>query len=380
MGKFDFLFSKFKKDENIIDSTIEEIEPEAEASSILMEAEKAAAIIDEGIENGDFSGMCEQLEELPSSQLQRERYVFERPRSDIYIAMIVIFGVSGVAYLYFVLIGLGTAILSQSYRMTGIGILLGAAVIIAFNALVVKKSISRIKFGKRYDEYLNILKYKNVGLVEDLAAYAKVTCGEVVSDLRSAVEKKWIPQGHFGTDDLFFLVSDEAYDKYMEKKAVYDRYYRRMSEERARMKERTKEIAQILDAGQTYVDKIKDSNTIIKDKVISEKLYRMENVVKMILQEVDINPAYADKLGMFMNYYLPTTEKLLEAYIELDEKKANTMSSRKAKKDIENSLDTINRSFEGILDQFYQEQEMDIISDISAMEIMMAQEGLQSED
>ena len=91
MGKFDFLFSKFKKDENIIDSTIEEIEPEAEASSILMEAEKAAAIIDEGIENGDFSGMCEQLEELSSSQLQRERYVFERPRSDIYIAMIVIF-------------------------------------------------------------------------------------------------------------------------------------------------------------------------------------------------------------------------------------------------------------------------------------------------
>ncbi len=379
MGKFDFLFSKFKKEENVIDSTMEEIEAESETHDILKEAEKAAAIIDEGIENGDFSGMCDQLEELPSSQFQRDRYVFERPRSDIYIAMIAIFGVSGVAYLYFVLIGLGTAVLSQSYRMTGLGILLGAAVIIAFNALVVKKSISRIKFGKRYDEYLNILKYKNVGLVDDLAAYAKVTCGEVVSDLKSAVEKKWIPQGHFGKDDLFFLVSDEAYDKYMEKRAVYDRYYRKMTEERERMKERTKEIAQILDAGQTYVDKIKDCNTIIKDKVISEKLDRMENVVKMIFHEVDINPANADKLGMFMNYYLPTTEKLLETYIDLDEKKTGTKSIQKMKMDIGNSLDTINRSFEGILEQFYQEQELDVLSDISAMEIMMKQEGLQEE-
>ena len=157
-------------------------------------------------------------------------------------------------------------------------------------------------------------------------------------------------------------------------------YSKKLSEERMRMKERPEEIAKILNAGQSYVEKIKEYNDIIKDNSISEKLYRMEDIVKMIFHEVDINPANADKLGMFMNYYLPTTEKLLEAYIDLNEKTDKGLSAYKMKKDIDSTLDTINKSFEGILDQFYQEQEMDIISDISAMEVMMAQEGLQDED
>ena len=64
----------------------------------------------------------------------------------------------------------------------------------------------------------------------------------------------------------------------------------------------------------------------------------MESVVSMIFHEVDVNPNNADKLGMFMNYYLPTTEKLLEAYIDIidiDEKKVKGKSLEKTKKDIE---------------------------------------------
>jgi hypothetical protein len=60
----------------------------------------------------------------------------------------------------------------------------------------------------------------------------------------------------------------------------------------------------------------------------------------------------------------------------MDEKKVRGKSLERAKKDIENSLDTINNSFEAILDRFYQEQEMDIASDISALEIMMKQDGI----
>ena len=142
------------------------------------------------------------------------------------------------------------------------------------------------------------------------------------------------------------------------------------------MKERSKEMENILSRGQQYVDKIHESNDIIKDKIISQKLDRMEKVVSMIFHEVDINPAKSDQLGMFMNYYLPTTEKLLEAYIEIDEKQVKGKTLEKTRKDIEGAIDKIIDSFEGILDKFYQEQDMDISSDISAMEIIMKQEGL----
>ena len=187
---------------------------------------------------------------------------------------------------------------------------------------------------------------------------------------------KLIPQGHFGRENLIFIVSDELYEKYKDKQAVYDRYYRKQVEERLRMKERTKEIQAVLNQGQVYIDKIHESSDIIKDKIISQKLDRMESVVSMIFYEVDVNPQNADKLGMFMNYYLPTTEKLLESYIEIDEKQIKGKSLKKTKKDIEGAIDKIIDSFEGLLDKFYQEKELDIATDISAMEILMKQDGL----
>ena len=72
---------------------------------------------------------------------------------------------------------------------------------------------------------------------------------------------------------------------------------------------------------------------------------------------------------------MPTTEKLLEAYIDLDEKEIKGKSLQKAQKEIELSLDTINDSFEKLLDKFYQEKELDIASDITAMEVIIKQEG-----
>ena len=79
---------------------------------------------------------------------------------------------------------------------------------------------------------------------------------------------------------------------------------------------------------------------------------------------------------MFMNYYLPTTEKLLETYIEIDEKQVKGTSLEKTKKDIDDAIDKIIDSFEGLLDKFYQQKELDIATDISAMEILMKQDGL----
>ena len=166
------------------------------------------------------------------------------------------------------------------------------------------------------------------------------------------------------------------YDNYKNKQASYDRYYKKKAEEHLRMGERTEEIQALLDQGQEYVDKIHQSNDIIKDKEISEKLDKMEKIVSMIFYEVDLNPQYADKLGMFMNYYLPTTKKLLDSYIEIDEKKIREKSLEKSKKDIEEALDKLIDSFDSILDKFYQEKELDIASDISAMEILMKQDDL----
>lgn len=220
MGKLDFLFSKFKKEKNVVDSQFV-----SETSlDILEQAERAANIVNEGIKSGDLSGVCEKLEELPSANNQREQFVFDAPPVDIYYWIIALFGVTAAAFFYFVFIGAGTMALSSQFRAIGSGILVGALLVIAFNILVSYRAFLRIKFFKRYSQYLGILKHKNVGLVDDLAAYVGGDAECVIKDLKLSVKKGMIPQGHFGKDDIFFMVSDEVYDKYLEKKAVYDRY------------------------------------------------------------------------------------------------------------------------------------------------------------
>ena len=229
---------------------------------------------------------------------------------------------------------------------------------------------------KRYSQYETILKYRNIELLDDLAAYTKQSSNKVIADLEYAIMRKLIPEGHFGTDHMIILMSDDTYVKYQMHQTEFDRYYRKQLEERVRMEERSENIQSILNQGNIYIQAIRDSNAIIKDKEISQKLDKMEQIVTTIFHEVDINPGQAGKLGKFLSYYLPTMDKLLKAYIELGEKNVLGSNARKMRKEIEETLDTLNHAFEGILDKFYQEQELDIMSDIAAMKMMLKQDGL----
>lgn len=342
----------------------------------LQEVQEAVDIVNNGVEKGTFSEMTERLDKLPSVNMSRDKYVFEYncPITNKWSVVVCILFIA--LCLYYVPICIGTIVYSDRFKMSALVGILVSAIVIAINCIVIVEKFCEIHFNKRYNTYVKDLKFKNIEIIDDLAVYSKVEPEKVIKDLNKAVKMKLIPQGHFDKDNLMFIVSDEVYEKYKDKQAVYDRYYRKQVEERLRMKERTKEMQAIMDQGQGYIDKIHESNDIIKDKIISQKLNRMENVVSMIFHEVDVNPQNADKLGMFMNYYLPTTEKLLEAYIEIDEKQIKGKSLEKTKKDIEGAIDKIIDSFEGLLDKFYHEKEMDIATDISAMEILMKQDGL----
>ena len=340
------------------------------------EAKKAAIIVNDSVDSGSFSDLSIKLDDLPSVGIIREKYVFSRQKSIIPVLLMILSIIMLLIFGYELSISVGTLAYSKKFEGYAIVGIIISIIFMAFNIFIIGSVLRYIKYGERYDKYKNILRFHSIEIIDDLAAYAQIPSAKVIRDLQVAVKKKLIPQGHFGKDDIIFIVSNDTYNRYKEKQAIYDRYFRKQVEERLRMKERSKEMENILSKGQQYVAKIHESNDIIKDKVISKKLDRMEKVVSMIFHEVDINPKQADKLGMFMNYYLPTTEKLLEAYIEIDEKQIKGKTLEKTKKDIESALDKIIDSFEGLLDKFYQEQDLDISSDISAMEIIMKQEGL----
>ena len=125
---------------------------------------------------------------------------------------------------------------------------------------------------------------------------------------------------------------------------------------------------------------IHEANERIPGEEVSGKLDRMEQITRRIFDEVSRRPELAGSLNMFMNYYLPTTTKLVKAYEEMDQQPVQGENIRTAKREIENSLDTISDAFEKLLDSFFREQAMDVSSDINVMKMMMKQEGLTEDD
>ena len=76
-----------------------------------------------------------------------------------------------------------------------------------------------------------------------------------------------------------------------------------------------------------------------------------------------------------MNYYLPTTIKLLDAYDALDDQAAETANIRQTKQDIEDALDRLNVAFRQIFDDMFEDTTIDIASDIDVLNNCLARDG-----
>ena len=77
-----------------------------------------------------------------------------------------------------------------------------------------------------------------------------------------------------------------------------------------------------------------------------------------------------------MSYYLPTTLKLVERYREFAEQPVQGENIATAKREIEDMLDDINGAFEKMFDKLFEEDALDVSTDISVLSTMLAQEGL----
>lgn len=347
-------------------------------AGLLGRAELVANVVSAGIEQENFENMNQYLDEISNKEEAAEMYVFPQPGISGPVASILMCIILSCAFLKFILIGIGTLAFSNDTEHTAyvIPMLMISVAALILNVVMICRSVSVLRFRKRFCFYSEILRFKGLEYIENLAAFSGMPKNTVIRDLRWAVKQKLIPQGHFSRENIVFMVSNQLNNQYLQKPAVYDRYFRKQIEEKNRIESRTEEISQIIEMGDEYIQKIHDSNVIIKDKAVSRELDKMEKVVATIFHEIDVNPEYAHTLGLFLYSYLPTTAKLLEAYISLGEKKVPGKSLAKTKKEIEEAICKINSAFEHILERLYEEHEMDIISSIEALEIVMAQEGL----
>ncbi len=132
----------------------------------------------------------------------------------------------------------------------------------------------------------------------------------------------------------------------------------------------------VIQEGREYLRQIREVNDGIPDPELSKKIYRLEDVTRKIFDHILQNPKKVPQIRKFMGYYLPTTLKLLKAYETLDKQGVKGENILSSMHDVEMMMDTIIAAFEKQLDNLFQEEALDISSDISVLETMLAQEGL----
>lgn len=219
--------------------------------------------------------------------------------------------------------------------------------------------LKRRRQGKRFLKYLGLIGSRSVIPVSALAKAAGISRARVLEDLQDMLDKGVLTTGYLDfSRDLLVLSADGIPD-----------------EEPAAEPE-PEEPAQDDNA---ILAQIRAVNDAIPDPVMSAKIDRIETITGKILEYQRSNPGKDSQLRSFLNYYLPTTLKILHSYAQLDAQGVEGENITAAKQRIEGMMDKVVEGFEKQLDKLFADSAMDISSDVAVLEQMLEKDGLSSQ-
>lgn len=287
-----------------------------------------------------------------------------------------VFGLTSVIFLIITLIG---SLITAFDVVSGLIIGIFAVAFISF-AVMTYVGVDMVRTVGRFRQYVSVLRDREFCDIKEIASATGRDVRKVLKDVKKMITKGWFCQGHLDEKESCLMVSEQAWNQYTalmedmkQRKAEEQTAQRKMQEEYDRL---SPEVQKIVQAGDEYVRRIKAANDAIPGEVISAKISRMELLVDRIFDRVEQNPDSVNDMRRMMDYYLPTTMKLLEAYKELDAQPVQGENIISSKKEIEDTIDTLNLAFEKLLDSLFQDTAWDVSSDISVLHTMLAQEGL----
>ena len=238
---------------------------------------------------------------------------------------------------------------------------------------------------KRYRQYVEVVKEKLYCSIEELAA--KTGKGEkyIRKDLKKMMNLGMFKQGHLDSKETCLIASDEVYEQYKKSQESYEEQRKAKLQEESKNAGKTEQtvdegVRQVVEEGQNYIRLIRKCNDEIPGEEMSDKLDHLELLVTRIFDQVEKEPELAPELRKMLSYYLPTTQKLLEVYRDLDRQQIESGNIAKTKKEIESAVDTINEAFEKFLDDLFRDTAWDIQSDISVLNTMLKQDGYLKKD
>ena len=136
------------------------------------------------------------------------------------------------------------------------------------------------------------------------------------------------------------------------------------------------QVDTLVEKGQEMLSQIRQENDLIPDVDLSAQMEQLDNVAGRIFRTVAEQPGKAPQIRRFMDYYLPTTLKMLQGYRKMDERKVSGANAEATRAQIRQAMDVVVKAFDKQLDALYQDDMLDLSTDIEVMETMLKQDGL----
>ena len=236
-------------------------------------------------------------------------------------------------------------------------------------------NLSRVK---RFKRYCRLLGDKTQCALERLAQATGKSVKFVRKEIQGMIRDGLFVEGHLDREQRYLITSHQTYQEFEKNRLLLEQRQKEalLQPEPQPKPVQESKVADILRRGNAFIAEIRRCNDAIPGEAVSAKIDRTEQVVRQIFRRAEDHPEIVDDLKKLMDYYLPMTVKLLNAYADMDAQAVQGSTIAASKKEIEDTLDTLNLAFEKLLDDLFKDTAMDVSSDISVLQTLLAQEGL----
>lgn len=229
--------------------------------------------------------------------------------------------------------------------------------------------LQKVGYAKKLRKLCSEKLYIGVDAIANATGLSKK---KTIKKIKKVLEKGFFPEGYLDAEETTFMVSKEIYDKYLETKENQIV----IEAQNTAMESAEGKLNAMIAEGMRYKEKLSELNDRIPGVVITEKLNKLESLLKEIFNGLREHPDQMDSCHKLMDYYLPTMIKLVEAYAEYDKVSQPGPEIIAAKQEIENTLDIINQAFVELLNKLYQSSVWDVTAEAKVLKTMLNQAGL----
>lgn len=243
----------------------------------------------------------------------------------------------------------------------------------------------------RAERYLKLAGEDMYIWMRDLSTRTGLSEARLRRQVKGMIRDGFFPEGHMDEDGSIFVLNDETWEQYLEEREEYEakqiaeqkkvrqekQNVKSVQQESTEQEESPEREAQrrLEQEGHDYMEQLRELNLQIPGEVISNKLYQLDYLLNRIFTALREHPEKSAQMRRFMEYYLPTTVKLVESYAEFDRAGVEGENIKKAKCEIEKTMDTIISAFEKVLDDLYQDAAFEAAADAKVLKTILAQDG-----